>query len=73
MQREGEVVHIIVKRCFNLSKMLRGLNMAENDNQPVLTLSRADETSTPYPVEPRVIPSYQVIRKDIFPKGRNFK
>jgi len=73
LQREGEVVHIIVKRCFNLSKMLRGLNLAENDNQPVLTLSRADEKSTPYPVEPRVIPSHQVIRKDIFPKGRNFR
>jgi error-prone DNA polymerase len=73
LQREGEVVHIIVKRCFNLSKMLRGLSLAENDNQPVLTLSRADEKSTPYPVEPRVIPSHQIIRKDIFPKGRNFK
>jgi len=73
LQREGEVVHIIVKRCYNLSKMLRGLNLAENDNQPVLTLSRADEKSAPYPIKPRVIPSHQVIRKDIFPKGRNFK
>ena len=25
LQREGEVIHVIVKRCFNLSKLLRQL------------------------------------------------
>lgn len=61
LQIEGKVIHVIVNRCFNLSNLLRGLTTPENDNQPVLTLSRADEkTSTPDP-------------REIFHKGRNFK
>src|SRR5690606_12620591 len=48
LQREGEVVHVIVKKCFDLSKLLRGLTLTENANLPVLTLSRADEKS-PFP------------------------
>ncbi|MGZ3944424.1 MAG: error-prone DNA polymerase [Mucilaginibacter sp.] len=61
LQIEGKVIHVIVNRCFNLSSLLRGLTPRENDDQPVLTLSRADEkTSTPDP-------------REIFHKGRNFK
>jgi error-prone DNA polymerase len=25
LQREGKVVHVIVQRCFDMSKLLRGL------------------------------------------------
>ena len=61
LQIEGEVIHVIVSRCFNLSNFLRGLTAAENDNLPVLKLSRADErTSTPDP-------------REAFHKGRNFR
>jgi len=61
LQIEGEVIHVIVSRCFNLSNFLRGLTAAENDDLPVLTLSRADEkTSTPDP-------------REAFHKGRNFR
>ncbi len=62
VQIEGEVIHVIVKRCFNLTKLLRGLTPAGNENLPVLTLSRSDETTSPAPVQ-----------KDVFHKGRNFK
>ncbi len=35
VQREGEVVHVIVQQCFNLTKLLRGLTIpSENDEQP---------------------------------------
>jgi error-prone DNA polymerase len=47
LQREGEVVHVIVKRCFDLSKLLRKLTPSVNDDLPLLTLSRADEKSIP--------------------------
>jgi error-prone DNA polymerase len=62
LQIEGEVIHVIVKRCFNLTKLLRGLTPAEDENLPVLTLSRSDETTPPVPAQ-----------KDVFHKGRNFK
>jgi error-prone DNA polymerase len=62
LQIEGEVIHVIVKRCFNLTKLLRGLTPANDENLPVLTLSRSDETTSPAPAQ-----------KDIFHKGRNFK
>jgi error-prone DNA polymerase len=62
LQIEGEVIHVIVKRCFNLTKLLRGLTPANDENLPVLTLSRSDETTSPAPAQ-----------KDVFHKGRNFK
>jgi error-prone DNA polymerase len=62
LQIEGEVIHVIVKRCFNLTKLVRGLTPAGDENLPVLTLSRSDETISPAPAQ-----------KDVFHKGRNFK
>lgn len=61
LQIEGEVIHVVARRCFNLSKLLRGLTPADNENLPVLTLSRADETTSPVPA------------KEVFHKGRNFR
>jgi error-prone DNA polymerase len=62
LQIEGEVIHVIVRRCFNLTKLLNGLTTAENEDMPVLTLSRTDETTSPIPDA-----------RNIFHKGRNFK
>ncbi|MFI5136503.1 MAG: error-prone DNA polymerase [Sphingobacteriales bacterium] len=73
LQREGEVVHVIAKRCYDLSKFLRGLTLTENENQPVLTLSRADEKTGPSPLGNKKIPVHDMAQKEIFPKGRNFK
>ena len=41
LQREGEVVHVIVKRCFDLRNLLRELTATETNDQLVLTLSRS--------------------------------
>jgi error-prone DNA polymerase len=62
LQIEGELIHVIVKRCFNLTKLLSNLTEIGNDDIPVLTLSRADETTAPIPDA-----------RNIFHKGRNFK
>jgi hypothetical protein len=62
LQIEGEVIHVIVKRCFNLTKLLSGLTSTGSEDVPVLTLSRADETTSPIPDA-----------RNIFHKGRNFK
>ena len=43
LQREGEVIHVIVQQCFDITKMLRKLTRADDEALPLLTLSRADE------------------------------
>jgi len=61
LQIEGEVIHVIVQQCFNLNKFLQNLTAFGAGDQPVLTLSRADEKTTP-PPDSRA-----------FHKGRNFR
>jgi error-prone DNA polymerase len=68
MQREGEVIHVVVKRCYDMTKLLRSLTTSPNEELPLLTLARADETSKAIPNE-RNTPKVA----GIFPKGRNFK
>jgi error-prone DNA polymerase len=62
LQVEGEVIHVIVKRCYNLSKMLRALTAVQDDQLHLLTPAREDETSIPAHAQ-----------KDVFYKGRNFR
>jgi error-prone DNA polymerase len=62
LQIEGEVIHVVAKRCFNLNSLLRGLTVANEDNLPLLTLARADETTAPGPDS-----------REAFHKGRNFR
>ncbi|CAN5328562.1 error-prone DNA polymerase [soil metagenome] len=72
LQIEGEVIHVIVKRCFNLTALLRGLTATGEEDLPVLTLARADETTSPVPNE-RNTPRDKHPQKEIFHKGRNFR
>ena len=74
LQREGEVIHVIVKHCYNLSKLLRRLTAAEKEDLPLLTLSRADEKSIPaHAIENKKITVREISEKEIFFPGRNFK
>ena len=73
LQIEGEVVHVIVKRCFDLSKLLRGLSADDNEDFPVLTLSRADEKSEMVPGGNKRVEGVRTAGKEVFYKGRNFK
>jgi len=61
LQVEGEVIHVIVQRCFDMTRLLRRLTEVINDELPILTLARADETSIPAHAQ-----------EDVFHKGRNF-
>lgn len=58
LQIEGEVTHIIVTRCFNLTRLLPGF--AINESQPVYT--HAPEKIVAIPPQ-----------NEVFYKGRNFK
>jgi error-prone DNA polymerase len=73
LQKEGEVVHVIVRRCFDLSKLLRGLTTAENEEPATLTLSPRDEKTTPFPTQNKRTQVRQVAQEELFPVARNFK
>jgi error-prone DNA polymerase len=72
LQIEGEVIHVIVQQCYNLSKLLMHLTSSQNDNSPLLTLSGVDlESSSLISTHNKKQP--QSIQEEIFPKGRNFR
>jgi len=76
LQKEGEVIHVITQQCFDLTKLLRSLTASQNENLPILTLSRADEKSEPIPSYPNKNKKREVpnsTQKKIFPDARNFK
>jgi len=66
LQVEGEVIHVVVRRCYNLNSLLGKLTAVPDEQPSLLSLSRGDETSMPSP-DPRNIPN-----KSAFHKGRNF-
>ncbi|MBL0743553.1 error-prone DNA polymerase [Chryseolinea lacunae] len=68
LQREGEVVHVIVKRCHNYSRLLGKLTT--NDEELSMPLSRADEKTTPFL---SVMKEQGGVQRKIFPEGRNFR
>jgi error-prone DNA polymerase len=67
----AEVTHIIVRRCFDITRYLGDLTAIRNDKQPVLTLSRADEKGSPF--VPMDKPLKTLSPEESFHKGRNFK
>ena len=71
LQVEGEVIHVIVRRCTDLTKLLRHLSVTADEAPPVLTLARGDETSIP--AHAQKIPNREGEQGDIFYKGRNFR
>ncbi|HEY2720341.1 MAG TPA: OB-fold nucleic acid binding domain-containing protein, partial [Chitinophagaceae bacterium] len=74
LQREKEVIHVIVKTCYDLSKLLRGLTTTKADELPLLTLSRADVKKSPVYVpgnDQRNIKT--AAGEKVFPGGRNFR
>jgi error-prone DNA polymerase len=74
LQVEGEVIHVIVQRCHNFSKLLRHLTAGEEQNLPVLTLSRADEKSIPpFAAKNKKSQVRKTEEENNFPKARNFR
>ncbi len=72
LQIEGEVIHVIVQRCYNLSRLLRILVEGKEENLSLTPLSRADERTAPAsPKKPAK--EREILQGNIFPKGRNFR
>jgi len=72
LQREGEVIHVIARSCYDLTKLLRNLTEDKVEHLPLLTLSRADEKSLP-PGQDKRNQSREAMDEKVFPGGRNFK
>jgi error-prone DNA polymerase len=68
---QTEVTHIIVRRLFDITKLLGDLTAVRNEKQPVLTPSRADEKASPFIPMEKPLKSQQA--EDVIHKGRNFK
>ncbi|HYG41269.1 MAG TPA: error-prone DNA polymerase [Cytophagales bacterium] len=72
VQKEGEVIHVIVRKCFNYSKLLSHLGMAKSDELTLKPMSRSDETTEPVS-STKGKEEHKIIQGKIFPEGRNFK
>jgi error-prone DNA polymerase len=72
LQVEGEVIHVIVRKCFDLSKLLHHLTPTRSETPNVQTLAFPDETSIPPGLDKR---SQVRERKNeqVIPEARNFK
>jgi error-prone DNA polymerase len=68
-----EVTHIIVRRVFDITKLLGDLTAIRNDKQPILTLSRADEKAAPFVPMEKPLKSLDIESANYLHKGRNFK
>jgi error-prone DNA polymerase len=72
LQKEGEVIHVIAKRCYNLSPLLRKLLTTTGEQLELGPLSRADEGGSSHNVKPGSARE-QMVQGKIFPGGRNFR
>ncbi|OJY89355.1 MAG: error-prone DNA polymerase [Sphingobacteriales bacterium 44-15] len=73
LQKEGEVIHVIVQQCFNFSPLLRELIPSANEDPQVLALCRADESDgAMHPADGRGNGSKKLTQGTLFP-SRDFK
>ncbi|HEY9008101.1 MAG TPA: OB-fold nucleic acid binding domain-containing protein, partial [Ohtaekwangia sp.] len=68
LQREGEVIHVIVRRCYNFTRLLRQLTDVKEELS-LGPMSRSDETTSPFLSKNQ----NEFMQAKIFPEGRNFK
>jgi len=73
LQIEGEIIHVIVKRCFNLTGLLHGIALDKNDNQLITSSLKRDGKHASNHLDPTPEKQKTAKQKEIFHKGRNFK
>ncbi len=74
LQVEGEVIHVILSLCYNISKLLGPLTASHNEDLPLLTLARPDQKpEIQFHIENKKAQQGQKKQQKIFPDARNFK
>jgi error-prone DNA polymerase len=71
LQKEGEVIHVIVKRCYNFSGLLSQLTAMQKEEISLKPMSRSDETTSPF-LKKKTQES-EMVQGNIFGEGRNFR
>jgi len=64
LQIEGEVIHVIVESCYNITRMLKQLSPHEVRIDAVATFAFPDRSPEP------ILPSKE---RKVFPEARDFK
>ncbi len=73
LQIEGEVKHVIVQRCYNLSPLLKKLSQT-NEEPDVQTLSRADEKDLDsYHNQDARVRTANAVQTELFGHSRDFR
>ncbi len=73
LQIQGDVIHVIVSRCEDLSALLRNLSAGQISPDAVQTLSPADEgADDEYASKDSRTKKPRVVQLDMFHGGRNF-
>lgn len=74
VQIEGSVVHIVVKRCSNISGLLHKLDRMNGDTTQLVAQYRANEQEMEhYTTQDKRVQKKHAIQGDIFHGGRNFR
>ena len=69
LQREGAVTHVVVRQCFDLTRLLQ-LNKSQESDRPV----QADHTErNSFPAKNKRTQIRQNGQEELYPKARNFK
>ena len=71
LEKEGEVIHVIVKRCYDFSRLLRQLTVSKEEAPTLKPKLRSDETTSPFLTSVKA--QSEIIQGRIFPEGRNFR
>jgi error-prone DNA polymerase len=73
LQIEGEVIHVVVKRCYDLSRLLKKLTPSLTEEGLLRNVTfRSDETTAVD--DPRAkVGSAEIVQGKIFHEGRNFR
>lgn len=72
VQKEREVIHVVVQRCYNVSGLLKKLTTPEDDASPLPSVIHSDQSikkSSNTPIED----ARYGIQTRMFPEGRNFR
>ncbi len=72
VQIEGEVIHVIARRCADFTGMLKQLNQ-NTDSENIQTFSRADERDNVYVVKNKREGLSNAVQGDLFPSSRDFR
>jgi error-prone DNA polymerase len=71
VQKEGAVIHVIVSKCINVSRLLGKLTAVPTSELDLQPRSRADETSSPFLDKKHT--GAAAVQGNIFPEARNFR